>query len=332
MTANWLITGGCGFVGRHLVRELITNQRSQIRILDNFKSSQPEDIVDITNNHFPSLKVHDTPSASFLEQEIEIVEGDICDPEKVLRCAREVDFIVHLAANTGVAPSIKDPIKDCRTNVIGTLNVLEASRFQEAKKVIFASSGAPIGAAVPPIHEDMACRPVSPYGASKLAGEAYCSAYYHSYGIESVALRFGNVYGPDSKHKASVVAKLIQEALRDENWIIYGDGNHTRDFIYVKDLVRAIILSSKIKNAGGEIFQIATNSETPIKQLLKLISEALNKNGIRSPKVIFEDERTGDVKRNFSCIDKAREQLGWTPTESLEDGLQETVKWFLDNQ
>src|SRR5262249_16844775 len=152
-------------------------------------------------------------------------------------------------------------------NVVGTLNYLEACRRLGVRRFVFASSGAPIGDCEPPLHEEMPGHPVSPYGASKLAGEAYCSAYRHSFGIETVALRFGNCYGPLSSHKNSVVAKFIRQALAGQPWEIFGDGCQTRDFIYVQDVTDAIIRAATVEGIGGEVFQIATNSETTVLEL-----------------------------------------------------------------
>ena len=159
-------------------------------------------------------------------------------------------------------------------NVIGTFNMLEAARQNNVKKFIFASSGATIGEVEPPIHEEKVPRPVSPYGASKLAGEAYCSAYYLSFGIKTVSLRFANVYGPLSKHKNSVVAKFLKQAFSGETLEIYGDGSQTRDFIYIDDLIQAIILSVK-SDVGGEVFQIATFKETTVDEIAKKIKNLI---------------------------------------------------------
>jgi len=174
----------------------------------------------------------------------------------------------------------------------------------------------------------MPCHPVSPYGASKLSGEAYCSAYYNSYDINTIALRFGNVYGPGSKKKASVVAKFIKRALNGETLEIYGDGKQTRDFIYIKDLVRAIILSAESRNMGGEVFQIATNRETTISELTNTLVEVLKDRGVEDFSVVYGPKRRGDVIRNFSDTTKAKLKLTWQPEYSLHKGLLETVEFF----
>jgi UDP-glucose 4-epimerase len=239
------------------------------------------------------------------------------------------DVIVHLAANTGVAPSVENPRADCQTNVIGTLNYLEAARTNNVSRFVFASSGAPVGECNPPIHEELPAHPVSPYGASKLAGEGYCSAYKRTYGIDTVALRFGNVYGPGSGHKSSVVAKFIRRAMERKPLEIYGDGSQTRDFIYVDDLIKAILLAATRENVGGEIFQIATNTETTVGDIAERLQTLLKDKGINDLVVTHAAARLGDVIRNFSDISKAENVLGWKPDYTLDDGLRMTIDWFM---
>src|SRR5262249_23749653 len=174
--------------------------------------------------------------------------------------------------------------------------------------------------------------PVSPYGASKLAGEAYCSAYRHSFGVDTVALRFGNCYGPLSTHKGSVVAKFIREAFSGKPWEIYGDGHQTRDFIFVDDIIDAIIRSATAEGVGGEIFQIATNTETTVRELATMLARALEANGVTPPSIHHGATRIGDVMRNFSDTSKARRMLGWHAQVGLTEGLDRTVRWFLERQ
>jgi UDP-glucose 4-epimerase len=213
-------------------------------------------------------------------------------------------------------------------NVIGTFNMLEASRRNQVKRFVFASSGAPIGEVEPPIHEELAPHPVSPYGASKLACEGYCSAYYRSFGLQTVALRFGNVYGPGSKHKSSVVAKFIKRAAKGQTLEIYGDGTQTRDFIYIDDLARAILLAASREGVGGEAFQIATNSETTVAEVAERLKAVFEKSGLGFPEVSYTAPRVGDVKRNFSDTSKAKATLGWAPLVALQEGIEQTVSWF----
>jgi UDP-glucose 4-epimerase len=264
------------------------------------------------------------------DDRVQFVVGDIKDAALAERVVAGSDVIVHLAANTGVASSVTDPRNDCLNNVIGTLNYLEAARRQGIGRFVFASSGAPIGECEPPLHEELPAHPVSPYGASKLAGEAYCSAYRHCFGIQTVVLRFGNCYGPLSSRKSSIVAKFIREALVGEPWEIYGDGRQTRDFIFVEDIVEAIRLSATAEGIGGEAFQIATNMETTVLELALKLAQVLQRRGIVPPTVRHGSPRTGDVARNYSDTTKARIRLGWTTRFTLEDGLDRTVNWFVD--
>ena len=176
----------------------------------------------------------------------------------------------------------------------------------------------------------MAPHPVSPYGASKLAGEGYCSAYYNTFGIQTVALRFGNVYGPRSNHKSSVVAKFIRQAMNDETLEIYGTGNQTRDFIYIDDLIEAIFLASSKENIGGQVFQIATNAETTVNEMADLLLDIMAQKGIGSINILHSDPRKGDVIRNFSDTSKASRLMSWNNQTSILEGLEKTIEWFLD--
>ena len=321
---NWLITGGCGFLGTNLVKALVEEGGHTIRIVDNLEVGTRQDLARAADFAEVDPRSLSTPSA-----QVELVVGDIGDADLAERAARGMDVIVHFAANTGVGPSVADPRDDCEANVLGTFNYLEAARSQGVPRFVFASSGAPIGAVEPPIHEELAPHPVSPYGASKLAGEGYCSAYWGAFGIETVALRFGNVYGPGSTHKSSVVAKFLKDALSEGGLEIYGDGTQTRDFIYVDDLIRAVLLASRVQGIGGEIFQIAANTETTVEELAKQVLGILADRGITDVSVNYEEPRVGDVKRNFSDTRKAAERLGWAPDYSLQQGLERTIDWYL---
>ena len=320
---RWLITGGCGFIGKALVKQILAEKKdAQITILDNLSVGTREDLAQacVFEEVAASERI-DSPG-------VKLVVGDVRDVKLVMQCVKDIDCIVHLAANTGVRPSVEDPRADMENNVIGTFNMLEAARQYDTKRFVFASSGAPIGEVEPPIHEELAPHPVSPYGASKLAGEDYCSAYFRTFGLETVVLRFGNVYGPGSTHKSSVVAKFIRQAMQGETLEIYGDGNQTRDFIYIEDLIRAVQLAASVPGIGGETFQIASNAETTVNELVEQLLPVLAQAGYPNIQVRHAAPRRGDVRRNFSDTSKAQKMLGWRAEVELLEGLKKTVKWF----
>jgi len=331
---NWLITGGCGFIGANLVGAVIRGQLAEtVSVLDNLsvgtterlesalaligdfdKSTSGERIqYELADGKYPLIK---------------LFVGDIRDRPFVEKAVKDIGLVVHLAASTGVPTSVENPLLDMESNVVGTFNMLEASRKAGIDRFIFASSGAPVGESEPPIHERKVPRPVSPYGASKLAGEGYCSAYYRSFGIATVALRFGNVYGPGSGHKESVVAKFVRQAMKGETLEVYGDGTQTRDYIFIDDLVRAVLQAASVDGIGGEVFQIATNAETTVDELVSVLLRVLADTGTSDVRVNHTAPRVGDVTRNFSDTSKARDMLGWQAEVSLSDGLRHTVEWF----
>lgn len=328
---RWLITGGCGFIGTSLISSLLKeNADCYIRVLDNLSTGTLEDLKNVTN--FTSTTVAQMDMGNPIGHHVDFIEGDILDAQTALKVTKGMDCVVHLAANTGVAPSVEAPRMDCETNVIGTFNYLEAARHCSVKRFIFASSGAPAGEVSPPIHEELPPHPVSPYGASKLAGEGYCSAYSKTFGLETIALRFGNVYGPLSGHKNSVVAQFIKRALDGFPLEIYGDGTQTRDFIYIEDLIHAIKQAARTADIGGEVFQIATSQETTVKELAELLSQGLTEQGVSKPVINFEAPRQGDVMRNFSDTSKAAKLLNWSASTPLADGLRRTIRFFLQQR
>jgi len=339
-----LITGGCGFIGTSLISHLLKKcMNLQIRVLDNLSVGTRETLSAACD--FREVKIASL-FADMPHKGVELFVGDIRDPDVCLICCRNIDAVVHLAAQSGVPVSVEDPTIDCAINVTGTLNMLESCRKNNVGVFVFASSGAPLGDVEPPIHEQKVPRPVSPYGASKLAGEAYCSAYYKTFGVKTVVLRFGNVYGPGSQHKTSIVAKFFRRALSGFPLEIYGDGTQTRDFIYIADLCNAIFLSlqalglplngnghtvSASANAAGEIFQIATFRETTVSEIAEKIKVLIERDTREKVKIVHGAQRTGDVQRNYSDISKARNFLGFQPSYDLDTGLYETWKSFLDH-
>ncbi len=304
---TYLITGGCGFIGVNLISQLAA-AGNRIRVIDDLSLGRKEDIERF---------------------DVELQVGDIRDSALMQQLCRGVDVVVHLAAHTRVMDSIADPTLNFAINAAGTLNVLQASRDCGVGKVIFASTGGAIlGEQEPPVHEGLVPRPMSPYGASKLAGEAYCSAFFGSYGLNTVALRFANVYGPHSYRKGSVVAQYFKCLIRGEPLVVYGDGQQTRDFVFVEDLVRAIMLADQI-DTPGEVFQIASGRETSIQELLSVIRQVLP--GVKF-ELQYEPPRKGEILRNYAKIDKARRVLKFEPTIQLSEGLRLTWAWFDTNR
>lgn len=323
-----LITGGCGFIGTNLIRFLKESAGDGIgiRVLDNLRVGTREDLGRVTEfrDMDPGEDFSDWSGVPGL------VQGDIRDPEAVQRSSLGADAVVHLAANTGVIQSMESPIEDCENNILGTLNLLEACRREEIRMFILASSGAPLGESGPPVHEELVPRPMSPYGASKLAGEAYCNAYRNSFGISAVALRFSNVYGPLSRRKTSVVAHFIKNALEGRPLTIYGDGLQTRDFLFAEDLAEGIWLTLNRPGDGRSVYQLGSGREVTVKEVANKIRElALEKTG-GSPEILYEGERKGEVRRSYSDIRLAREELGFMPQTALEEGLERTFEWFLN--
>ena len=253
-----------------------------------------------------------------------VVIGDIRDENFVSESLDGIDVIVHLAAHTNVVESVKYPQLDFDINVKGTFTLLKKSvETSCVKKFIFASSNAAVGEQEPPITEDAIPAPLSPYGASKLACEAFCSAFSGSYELQTISLRFANVYGPLSNHKESVVAKFLGKALKNEPITIYGDGHQTRDFIYVDDICHAISFAIENDSATG-VFQIGTGTETKIIDLAKQIIKITNSDS----DIVFAPPRKGEIIRNYSCIDKAKNILGFEPEIDLDTGLAKTCEWF----
>lgn len=300
-----LVTGGAGFIGANLVPMLL-DEGLAVHVLDDFSTGS---------------------RSSLPEGRVEIIDADVLEADRVMEAVERVDAVIHLAAETGVPGSLEDPYQDCRVNVLGTLNCLEAARRRvESGKpmpVVFSSSNAPLGKQPPPATEDKAPLPISPYGASKLAAEGYCLAYHGSFGVSSVILRFGNVYGPRSEHKESVVAKFCKDQLAGRGITIHGDGAQTRDFIHVDDLCRAILLALR-SGVGGEVFQIATGVETSIQELAELFREVSR----MDTEMRFAPARPGDIRENYSEVSKARRILGYEPSVDLETGLRDTWEWF----
>jgi UDP-glucose 4-epimerase len=321
--SNWLITGGCGFIGLALLRRLLEQPGAMVRIVDNLSVGTREDLGALAR--FSDIDPENPGAWSG----VQLVVGDILDQDLALRAAQGADVVVHLAANTGVPASVAAPRQDLMANVLGTFNYLEGARQAGCPAFVFASSGATVGECIPPVHEELPSHPVSPYGASKLAGEGYCSAYHAAYGLATASLRFGNVYGSGSGHKSSVVAAFLKRAFAGQPLVIYGDGTQTRDFIYIDDIVSAILAAATTPGIGGQAFQIATNREHSVLELAEMLVDILAAHGLGGVKTVYEQARPGDVRRNFSDTSKALRLLGWRPGYELRQGLELTVKWFM---
>jgi len=304
-----LITGGCGFIGVNLIDAFQGDTSDHLIVLDNLSTGNKEFL-----NEF----------------DVEFIEGDICDQDLVRKLMKKVDAVIHLAADTQVIPSVENPDFNFDVNVNGTYNLLTAARAEGIQRFVFASTGgAIIGDVIPPVHEEMVPRPISPYGASKLCGEAYCSAFAESYGMKTVSLRFSNVYGPRSFYKGSVVAHFYKQILKGNKLTVYGDGEQTRDFLYVGDLCDAVRKALSVEK-GGQFFQLGSGIETSVNKLIEFMKAYVG--GEYSIVVEHAPRRKGEVFRNYSDISLAREQLGIQPKMDLADGLKVTWQWFLSQR
>jgi len=304
----YLVTGGAGFIGSHIAEELV-KQGERVRVLDNLSTGKKKNIE------------------PFLEK-IEFVEGDIRDLEPLRGAMGGVDYVLHQAAVSSVPRSVKDPLTSNSANVEGTLNILVAARDAGVKRVIYASSSSVYGdTPVLPKHEDMKQEPRSPYAVSKLGGELYCQAFYHVYGLETIALRYFNVFGPRQDPKsqyAAVVPKFITALLHGEPPTIFGDGEQSRDFTYIENVVEANLLAAKASGVAGEVFNIACGERITINELACMLAEIIGVN--------IEPEhtppRSGDVLHSLADISKAKRLLGYEVKVSTPEGLEQTVEWY----
>jgi UDP-glucose 4-epimerase len=303
-----LITGGGGFIGSNLIRR-IRERGGQ------------EELVVLDNETMGSAR--DLPKAALFYQ-----RGDICDPEAVALAARGCDTVIHLAANTRVVESIDDPQLNFEVNVRGTFNVLLAARDAGARRVIIASTGGAIlGDVEPPVHEGMVPQPIAPYGASKLAAEAYGHAFAGAYGMQVMSLRFSNVYGPLSHRKGSAVAHFFRQILDRRIITVFGDGLQVRDFVFVDDLCLGILQA--IDSDAHGVFQLGSGRPTSINELLEEMRGTVGP--AWWPEVRYEAARAGEVKRTYCDITKSQRAFDFHPATKLPDGLSATWQWFLDH-
>jgi UDP-glucose 4-epimerase len=297
-----LVTGGAGFVGANLVRRLTGDHA--VRVLDSGVAG----------------------STNVLPAGVELVPADIRDGDAVADALDGVTAVVHLAAAGNVVESVADPWANFDVNVRGSLQVLDAARAAGVERIVVASTGgALMGNAPGPVDETSVPRPLSPYGASKAAVEAYCHAYAGSYGLRSIILRFANLYGPLSAHKKGVVNAFFRALDRGEPLVVYGDGQASRDFMYVQDICSAIEQALTADVPGGTTAHVATGVETTIDELAAICSEVAGRPG---HPVEHRAARTGEVERNVGSYQMARKLLGFEPAVPLREGLEATWQWF----
>jgi len=302
---RWLITGGAGFIGSHLVEALVTRGAS-VRVLDNFSTGRWENLAPVRDR-------------------IEIIEGDIRDPRMVESATDGVEVIAHLAAIVSVQASLEAPRETMDVNIGGTLNLLEAARRAGTRRCLFASSAAVYGDhSNLPLPEDLPPRPLSPYAASKVAGEALCQTYQSAYGLRTVVLRFFNVYGPrQDPHSpySGVISIFLGRMRQNLPPVVYGDGSQTRDFIFVGDVVAAMLRAGEQDGLAGAVLNVSRGEETPVIQLVTLLNRALGTH----LEPVFAPPRAGEVHRSAGDPHRARALLGWQPSVGLEEGLARLV-------
>jgi len=306
--AKYLVTGGAGFIGSNIVDELV-RRREEVKVLDDFSSGKKENLEGVLGA-------------------IELIEGDIRDLALLKKALKGCDYVIHQAALRSVPKSMKDPALYDEVNVMGTLNVLSAAAENKVKRVVFASSSSVYGDSEKlPQSEDQVPQPISPYAATKLSGEHYCRVFAKSYGLETVALRYFNVFGPrqslESEY-AVVIPKFITCIIKNEQPPVHGDGKQSRDFTYVDNVVDANLAAVTRDGVSGEVFNVACGKGYDLLDLVRVINEILGKD--IKPK--FEDSRPGDVKHTLSDITKMKSMLKLDPKIDFVLGLRKTVEYF----
>jgi len=311
---NWkgvsvLITGGAGFIGSHLAEWLVA-LGAKVRILDDFTTGRKQNL-------------------SAFAHKVELLQGSLTDMATVRKAVAGVEVVFHQGALPSVARSVEDPLTTHQVNATGTLLLLLAAREAKVKRVVFASSSSVYGdTPILPKREDMPPNPQSPYALSKLIGEQFCRLFWQLYGLETVSLRYFNIFGPrqdPTSQYAAVIPRFITALLRGERPTIYGDGEQTRDFTFVDNCVRANLLAATAEGVAGEVFNVGAGKQTSVNELFHLIRSLVGVNNIEP---LYAPPRLGDVRHSLADITKARERLGYEPSVSLEEGLERTIAWF----
>lgn len=309
--SKYLVTGGAGFIGSNIVEELAA-MGEEVVVLDNLSTGYRDNIEEFIGD-------------------IDLIEGDIRDPEAVNKGMSGVDYVLHQAALASVPRSIDDPVLVNDVNVNGTINVLEQARKAGVRSLVYAASSSAYGdSEISPKHEELRPGPLSPYAVSKLVGEHYCSVYSNVYGLPTVSLRYFNVFGPrqdPGSQYAAVVPIFISSLLEGKTPVIYGDGEQSRDFTYVSNVVKANILAAKSEGAEGEMMNVACGDQYTVNRLLDIIKENLESD--TEPK--FADPRPGDVKHSLADISKAEQMIGYSVDVTFEQGLKKTIDWYRHN-
>jgi UDP-glucose 4-epimerase len=302
----YLVTGGAGFIGSHLSEELL-RRGHRVRIVDNLSTGKRQNLDHLTG--------------------VEFMEGDLANPSVAERSVAGVDYVLHQAAIPSVPRSVKDPVTSHRANVEASLNVLVAARQAGVKRLVYAGSSSVYGdTPTLPKREDMPPNPLSPYALQKLVAEQYCQIFTRLYGFETVTIRYFNVFGPrqDPGSPYSGVISLFSTALVEGRQpVIYGDGEQTRDFTYVPNVVEGVLLACEAKDAAGEVINVATGGRISLNELLRTMNRIVG----TSLEAIHQPPRAGDVRDSQADISKARRLLGYTARFSLEDGLRKTIEW-----
>ncbi len=310
--SKYLVTGGAGFIGSHIVDKLVADGED-VRVLDNLSTGKLANI----ERHL---------------DKIDFRHESLTDMAAVRSAVEGVDYILHQGAIPSVPRSVADPIGSNDAGINGTLNLLVAARDAGVKRLVYASSSSVYGnSPTLPKHEEMPTHPLSPYALTKLAGEHYLRMFFELYGLETVSLRYFNVFGPRQDPKseyAAVIPKFVNMIIDGESPIIYGDGLTSRDFTYVENNVSGNLLACKAPGVGGHLFNLACGDRISLLDLVECINQVLG----TSVKAIHEPERPGDVKHSQAAMEKARDMLGFAPLVSFDQGMQKLVSWTLEQR